>query len=979
MHVFPKPPEAKQVPSVRTFHGDTFTDPYEWMRDKDSADLKSYVAAENAYTSARTAGLANLRKTLFDEFRSHVQETDMSVPTRLDGYWYYARTQEGKQYGVQCRMPIRGEDDWTPPEINANDAPGVIPGEQVILDANTEAEGHDFFQIGGMDISKDGTWLLFGVDTSGDEQYDFRIRNLDTGEQLPDELDGLAAACFTPDGRYVFATLLDDAQRPYAIRRHKVGEPVERDVIVYEEHDEKFWVGIGLSFDERNLVIGTGSKTTTEVLMLPTATPEGEFQAFIPRQEGVEYDVSFAVFEHAGEHGEDLPVAIVYHNLANPNFEIDVIDMSAARPPYRIGDGVRIVQGSPYGSEDGEKVIAGASAMPVGTPYDDATNPQILRGVRGLAVEGIAMHEHFVALSYRANGLPKLAVMSKQQAAQDFLARRENVDRLMVVRERGRHTQISVIEDNVLVEHYVSDIQEVATVGNIYLGRVQNVLPSMEAAFVDIGQARNGVLYAGEVNWDATRLEGQPRRIELAFKSGDPVLVQVTKDPIGHKGARLTSQVTLAGRFLVLVPSGGMTGVSRKLSDRERNRLKSIVSKIAPKDMGVIIRTAAEGASEEAIAKDLEGLTNQWAEIQRKREEFLHGKRPKLLQGEPDVAIRVVRDIFNDDFNKMIVEGDGVYHRIEEYLDHMAPDLHNKLERWDPEEHGGKDVFDRWQIDSQLRKGMERQVYLPSGGSIVIDRTEAMTTIDVNTGRFIGKGKSLEETVTRCNLEASEEIARQLRLRDIGGMVMIDYVDMVMPANRDLVLRRLVECLARDRTKHQVAEVTSLGLVQMTRKRIGQGLVEAFSEECPECKGRGFIVHDEPTISAEFDDPYAMKGGDPFVRTNKHGHGTPEVHAPKGSSAAVKAKLAQIAAAAVAANVAAEAEESVEAPAADTTEETAKVDVAVESTVESAAESAGNAGDTERVEQVEGEVIDDAEQSADDAAAVTVEDAAEES
>lgn len=570
-----------------------------------------------------------------------------------------------------------------------------------------------------------------------------------------------------------------------------------------------------------------------------------------------------------------------------------------------------------------------------------------------------------------------------QLLEQDFLARRENVDRLMVVRERGRHTQISVIEDNVLVEHYVSDIQEVATVGNIYLGRVQNVLPSMEAAFVDIGQARNGVLYAGEVNWDATRLEGQPRRIELAFKSGDPVLVQVTKDPIGHKGARLTSQVTLAGRFLVLVPSGGMTGVSRKLSDRERNRLKSIVSKIAPKDMGVIIRTAAEGASEEAIAKDLEGLTNQWAEIQRKREEFLHGKRPKLLQGEPDVAIRVVRDVFNDDFNKMIVEGDGVYHRIEEYLDHMAPDLRNKLEKWDPEEHGGKDVFDKWQIDSQLRKGMERQVYLPSGGSIVIDRTEAMTTIDVNTGRFIGKGKSLEETVTRCNLEASEEIARQLRLRDIGGMVMIDYVDMVMPANRDLVLRRLVECLARDRTKHQVAEVTSLGLVQMTRKRIGQGLVEAFSEECPECKGRGFIVHDEPTISAEFDDPYAMKGGDPFVRTNKHGHGTPEVHAPKGSSAAVKAKLAQIAAAAVAANVAAEAEETVEAPAAETTEETAKVDVAVESTVESAADSAGNANGSEHVdgavEQVEGEVIDDAEQSADDAAAVTVEDVAEES
>lgn len=484
---------------------------------------------------------------------------------------------------------------------------------------------------------------------------------------------------------------------------------------------------------------------------------------------------------------------------------------------------------------------------------------------------------------------------------QDFLARRENVDRLMVVRERDRHTQISVIEDNILVEHYVSDIQEVATVGNIYLGRVQNVLPSMEAAFVDIGQARNGVLYAGEVNWDTTRLEGQPRRMELAFKAGDPVLVQVTKDPIGHKGARLTSQVTLAGRFLVLVPSGAMTGVSRKLSDRERSRLRAIVSKIAPKDMGIIIRTAADGASEDAIEKDLESLVKQWDRIEAKRQEFLHGKRPKLLQGEPDVAIRVVRDIFNDDFQKMIVEGKGAYDRICEYLEMMAPDLRSKIEYWDPAEHEGKDVFDKWQIDSQLRKGMERQVYLPAGGSIVIDRTEAMTTIDVNTGRFIGRGKSLEETVTRCNLEASEEIARQLRLRDIGGMVMIDYVDMVMPANRDLVLRRLVECLARDRTKHQVAEVTSLGLVQMTRKRVGQGLVEAFSEECPTCKGRGFILHDEPTVSSEYADPYALKGGDPFIKTNKHGHGSLADTAPtvkQESSADVRAKLAKIAAAA---------------------------------------------------------------------------------
>ena len=438
-----------------------------------------------------------------------------------------------------------------------------------------------------------------------------------------------------------------------------------------------------------------------------------------------------------------------------------------------------------------------------------------------------------------------------QLVEQDFLARRESVNRLMVVREKEQHTQISVIEDDILVEHYVSDIQEVSTVGNVYLGRVQNVLPSMEAAFVDIGQARNGVLYAGEVNWDTTRLEGQPRRIELAFKSGDPVLVQVTKDPIGHKGARLTSQVTLAGRFLVLVPSGGMTGVSRKLADHERSRLKGIISRIAPKDMGVIIRTAADGASEEALTKDLENLQRQWEEIESKRKEFLHGKRPKLLQGEPDVAIRVVRDIFNDDFASLVVQGDRVYDRVENYLDTMAPDLRDKLVGWDPSEHEGKDVFDKWGIDSQLRKGMERQVYLPS---------------------------------------------------DIGGMIMIDYVDMVMPANRDLVLRRLVECLARDRTKHQVAEVTSLGLVQMTRKRVGQGLVEAFSEECPTCHGRGFILHDEPTISASYDDPYAVKGGDPFVKTNKHSHNAPAKESTTtGSTPAVKAKLARIAAAAQAA------------------------------------------------------------------------------
>lgn len=491
---------------------------------------------------------------------------------------------------------------------------------------------------------------------------------------------------------------------------------------------------------------------------------------------------------------------------------------------------------------------------------------------------------------------------------QDYLAQRDNVDRQMIVREKGRHTQISVIEDNILVEHYVSDIDEVSTVGNIYLGRVQNVLPSMEAAFVNIGEPRNGVLYAGEVNWDSTRLEGKSRRIELAYHSGDPILVQVTKDPIGHKGARLTSQVTLAGRYIVLVPSGAMTGVSRKLPERERTRLKQIVQAITPQNMGVIIRTAAQGASRQAVVDDLNKLVNRWKAIQARYNELKDTHRSHILHSEPDVAIRVVRDIFNDDFRQLVVEGKSVYQRIHDYLQDMSPDLLDRLHYWDPAEHHGEDVFDQWHIDGQLRKGMEREVYLPSGGSLVIDRTEAMTTIDVNTGRFIGKGRSLEETVTRCNLEAAEEIVRQLRLRDIGGMIMIDFVDMVMEENRDLVLKRLVECLSRDRTKHQVAEVTSLGLVQMTRKRVGQGLVEAFSEECPTCHGRGFIIHDEPTIDANARDPYEVKGGDPFEkskgrrelekRQEEEHREEPQTSVPHPSSEDVKAKLAQIAAAA---------------------------------------------------------------------------------
>ncbi|KGM00430.1 Rne/Rng family ribonuclease, partial [Cellulomonas cellasea] len=422
----------------------------------------------------------------------------------------------------------------------------------------------------------------------------------------------------------------------------------------------------------------------------------------------------------------------------------------------------------------------------------------------------------------------------------EFLARRESVERTMVVRERDGRTQIAVLEDGVLVEHYVSRQAQLSMAGNVYLGRVQNVLPSMEAAFVDVGKGRNAVLYAGEVNWDAAGLEGgQPRRIEQALKSGDSVLVQVTKDPIGHKGARLTSQITLAGRYLVYVPGGGMTGISRKLPDVERNRLKKILREIVPESAGVIVRTAAEGASEDELRADIARLQGQWESISKKAKT---ASAPVLLQGEPDLAIRVVRDIFNDDFSSLVVQGDEAWSTISGYIGDLAPDLASKVSRWTAQ----GDVFAAHRVDEQLAKGMDRKVWLPSGGSLVIDRTEAMTVVDVNTGKFTGSGGTLEETVTRNNLEAAEEIVRQLRLRDIGGIIVIDFIDMVLELNRDLVLRRLVECLGRDRTKHQVAEVTSLGLVQMTRKRVGQGLVEAFSETCEHCNGRGFIVHADP-------------------------------------------------------------------------------------------------------------------------------------
>ena len=426
----------------------------------------------------------------------------------------------------------------------------------------------------------------------------------------------------------------------------------------------------------------------------------------------------------------------------------------------------------------------------------------------------------------------------------EFLARRESVDRKMIVREADNRVQIGVLEDGILVEHYVAQSQSASLIGNIYLGKVQNVLPSMEAAFVDIGKGRNAVLYSGEVDWDAAETGNQPRKIELALKTGDKVLVQVTKDPVGQKGARLTSQISLPGRYLVYVPGGNMNGISRKLPDKERQRLKAILKELLPADAGVIVRTAAEGATEEQLALDVKRLTEQWQAIGKKSEK---GKAPSLLHTESDQLIKIIRDVFNEDFQSMVVQGDKTHDSIVEYLDSVAPELKERLSVHKDKE----DIFDHFRIGDQIHKALERKVYLPSGGSLVIDRTEAMTVVDVNTGKFIGSGGNLEETVTKNNLEAAEELVRQLRLRDIGGIIVVDFIDMTLEANREQVQRRLMECLSRDRTKHQVAEVTSLGLVQMTRKKLGVGLLETFGEVCDCCGGRGMTITEEQKYKSE--------------------------------------------------------------------------------------------------------------------------------
>ncbi len=457
----------------------------------------------------------------------------------------------------------------------------------------------------------------------------------------------------------------------------------------------------------------------------------------------------------------------------------------------------------------------------------------------------------------------------------EFLARREAVDRLMVVRDKvrtepphegSRYTQIAVLEDGIVVEHFVTSAASASLVGNIYLGIVQNVLPSMEAAFVDIGRGRNGVLYAGEVNWEAAGLGGANRKIEQALKPGDYVVVQVSKDPVGHKGARLTTQVSLAGRYLVYVPGASSTGISRKLPDTERQRLKEILREVVPADAGVIIRTASEGVKEDDIRADVTRLSERWAALATQAEEIkakAAGAAVALYE-EPDVLVKVIRDLFNEDFSGLTVSGDHAWDTITEYVNSVAPELLSKLTKY---EQAGPDVFAVHRIDEQLAKAMDRKVWLPSGGTLVIDRTEAMTVVDVNTGKFTGAGGNLEQTVTKNNLEAAEEIVRQLRLRDIGGIVVIDFIDMVLESNRDLVLRRLTEALARDRTRHQVSEVTSLGLVQLTRKRLGTGLIEAFSTTCPHCAGRGIMLHVDPVDNA----PAAARKSEGGNRRNRRG------------------------------------------------------------------------------------------------------------
>lgn len=409
------------------------------------------------------------------------------------------------------------------------------------------------------------------------------------------------------------------------------------------------------------------------------------------------------------------------------------------------------------------------------------------------------------------------------------------VERVMLVHADPQGAQIAVLENGSIVEHYITRHEDRSYVGNVYLGRVQNVLPGMEASFVDIGEARNGVLYAGEVGIAGDEGDEVPR-IETVLKSGQPIIVQVTKDPMRSKGARLTALVSLAGRHLVLVPNAKSLGVSRRLDDAERARLRDLAQTMRPDDHGLIVRTAAQGAQESDLARDIERLLATWEEISAKADKE---KAPAVLYREPELELRVIRDLFNMDVTRCIVDDPGLEEKLRDYIRATTPSLDHRLELYS----GELPIFEEHRAIEQIRKSLDRRVWLPSGGHIVIDRTEAMTVIDVNTGKFVGQS-NLEETVFKTNKEAAVEIARELRLRDIGGIIVIDFIDMEEVSNRDGVVKVFRDALANDRSRTQVFDISSLGLVQMTRKSVSSGIVEAFSDPCPHCEGRGLILHD---------------------------------------------------------------------------------------------------------------------------------------
>jgi ribonuclease E len=432
---------------------------------------------------------------------------------------------------------------------------------------------------------------------------------------------------------------------------------------------------------------------------------------------------------------------------------------------------------------------------------------------------------------------PSPARRSRRPTHLEVVPPPETGSKQMLVRTLPHQTQIVVLEGPVLVEHYVARSDNKSLVGNVYLGKVRNVLPGMEAAFIDFGEGKNGVLYAGDVNFSALDIGGKPKRIESALQPGDPVLVQVVKDAMGHKGSRLTNQLSLAGRYLVLSPDAGVRGISRRLPDDERRRLRELVAEHRPEGMGVIVRTAAEGATGDDIKADIEKLQQVWGDIEKDR---ATANAPALLYQEPPLVNRVIREHFTRDFKRLMIDDKRTYDAVLEYLDGTESELLDKVQLYDDE----MALFERFHVEDQLRKALDRKVWLPSGGHVVIDRTEALTVIDVNTGRFVGSS-NLEDTVLANNLEAAEEIARQLRLRDIGGIIVIDFIDMESLKNQEAVLLRFREHLAKDKTRTQVFEVSNLGLVEMTRKNVSAGLLESFSEVCPRCSGRGVLLHED--------------------------------------------------------------------------------------------------------------------------------------